>query len=279
MIETVSFSSTNPWKHTLILWSIHGNEVCGSIAIDRVAERIRSWSTRIISGQVTFLPRANRKAYDKWVREIEYNLNRLFGPRKALSEEHQITKLIEGYINNATFVLDLHSIHEGEGAFAFQESPIEVAKEVIAWLPVSYFLLDWERLYGETTAMDTIAYATSRWIPWVTVECGNHTDPKSIEIAEESINHTLAFLGHVDPATRDYHYETRKLYVKAKEIIYRPAGAKFTKDWKNFDVIRKWEVLWTADEWEYTAPYDGMIIIPKPVGKKWDEWYYLGTAN
>lgn len=277
MIEVISFSSTNPGSHTLVLWSIHGNEVCWSIAIDRTIEKVRKWEIQITSGQVTFLPRANRDAYDAWVREIEYNLNRLFWPREVLTKEHQVAKLIERYIQQASFVLDLHSIHEGEWAFAFQESPFNIAEKFIAWLPVPHVLLEWEKLYWETTDMDTVAYATTQWIPWVTVECGNHTDPKSIKVAEELISHALRFFGHTK-ITEDMP-EKGKSFVRAREIIYRPNGARFSKDWKNFDIIRKGEIIWISDQWNHYAPYDGVIIIPKPHGTVRDEWYYLGTIS
>ncbi len=278
MIEAISFLSTNPWSHTLVLWSIHGNEVCWSIAIDWVIDQIRNWSIQIISGQVTFLPRANRKAYDNWTREIIYNLNRAFGPREIISEEHRVAKIIEGYINQATFILDLHSIHEGDGAFAFQESPIEVAKSFIAWLPVPRILLDWEKLYRETADMDTIAYATSRWTPWVTVECGNHKDQNSIKVAEESINYALSFFWHTTDIRKDSVIKT-KSFVRVKEIVYRPEGARFCKSWKNFDPIQEWELIGTSSQWNHIAPYDGVIIIPKSIWDTWDEWYYLGTIK
>ncbi len=278
MIECVSFSSTNPWTHSLILWSVHGNEVCWSIAIDRVVSKLKDWIIQLNSGQITFLPRANRRAYDNWTREVKYNLNRVFGSREALSEEHRVAKLIESYIDQASFVLDLHSIHEGDRAFVFQESPIEIAKSFIAWLPVPHVLLDWEKLYGETADMDTIAYATSRWIPWVTVECGNHTDPNSIKVAEESIDYALGFFWHVTDTRKDSVVKTKSI-VRAKEIVYRPERARFCKNWKNFDPIQQWELIWTSSQWKHIAPYDGVIIIPKPIGDAWDEWYYLGIIK
>lgn len=275
MIEVTSFSSTNPGAHTLILWSIHGNEVCGSIAIDKIIEKIRSWAIQITSGQITFLPRANRDAYVKNVREIEHNLNRIFWPQEVISKEHQVAKLIEKYIQQANFVLDLHSIHEWEDAFAFLESSINPAKEFIIWVPVPHVLLDWENLYWTTSNIDTIAYATTQGIPWVTIECGNHTDPKSIEVAENVIDYTLSFFGHNQTSKRKVS-EKKKKFIRAKEIIYRPSNAKFSQAWKNFDQVKMWETIGFSDNWIHTAPYDGVIIIPKPEWAIWDEWYYLG---
>ena len=207
---------------------------------------------------------------------LEPNLNRIFWKRESESDEHRVAKLIEFYIQRTNFVLDLHSTHTPDKPFVFLESPHIEAKQFIESSPFTNILLDWEQLYWQTNDMDTIAYATSQGIPGVTIECGQHRDPLSIENATSAIQHTLCYFGHIPDKLSIMGWKNlEKRYVSVKEIVYRPEKARFVRAWSNFDKIQEWDLIWESVQWEYRAPYDGYIIIPKPEWTPWEEWYYL----
>lgn len=280
MIEVHSFRSPNPWNDLLVLGSIHGDEVCGSKAIDTVISDIRNNATLLLCGSITCIPRANRRAYEAWVRYIEYNLNRIFWQRDAISWEHHIARTIAEYIPQSDFLLDLHSLHEWNVPFAFLESPLPQAKEFVGYSHIEYVVVGWEELYSGTKDMDSVSFATSMNIPGVTIECWQHKDPTAVIHAEKSIRSAMEFLGNIKKLRQNgVEWPRTKRYVRVNKIVQRPTGAKFAKDWKNFDAIRRWEIIWYSDDGTHLAPYDGYILIPKPEWCAWEEWYYLGVSE
>ena len=119
MIEVTCFESVHSWPNILILGSIHGDEKCGSVAIDEAIQNFQSGKWALKKWKITFIPRANRAAYDRDVRQVEYNLNRIFDSHQNISKEHQIAKLLEKHIENADYVIDLHSVYFWGYAFCF----------------------------------------------------------------------------------------------------------------------------------------------------------------
>ena len=143
MIEVTCFESVHSWPNILILGSIHGDEKCGSVAIDEAIQNFQSGKWALKKWKITFIPRANRAAYDRDVRQVEYNLNRIFDSHQNISKEHQIAKLLEKHIENADYVIDLHSVYSGDTPFVFLDSDGEVMKNLWASLSLPYMITGW----------------------------------------------------------------------------------------------------------------------------------------
>lgn len=273
-MECIQFWSSNPGRNTLVLGSVHGNEVCWSLAIDSCIKLMRNNVLPIVSGSVTFLPRANRYAYFAGKRFIDIDLNRLFGNNEIFTREHKVAQIIKAYISQADFVLDLHSIHAGDTPFVFLESTHPDAWGFVERAPLPYVLTGWEKLYKDQWTLDTIAYAESLGIPWVTVECGLHTSASSVQVAENMIQYALQNFWHIEGKVSSWVND--KKYIRVAQIVRRPLWAKFTKDWENFDHVRENTVIGISHDGSTTvAPYEWKIIIPNPNGIPWDEWFYF----
>lgn len=63
MIRTYTFQGKYPGKHLLILGAIHGNEVCGTQAIEKLISQLESGEIVIENGSLTLVPVANEAAY------------------------------------------------------------------------------------------------------------------------------------------------------------------------------------------------------------------------
>lgn len=177
----------------MILGSIHGNEKCGTIAIDDAIKNFQNGKWKLKKGKITFIPRANREAYDADVRQIDYNLNRIFGAREILSTEHAVAKNLEKYIENADFVVDLHSVHSGDTPFVFLDSDDKNAKNFCENLSLPCIMTGWNEIYADQHEKDTISFAISRGVQGVTIECGSHKNDESNEVAKKIIAETLEF--------------------------------------------------------------------------------------
>ncbi len=77
---TYAVEEEGPWL--LIFGAVHGNEVCGTKAIQRVMQELDSGALKLARGRVEFVPVANPRAHQSGLRFIERNLNRFFLPTK-----------------------------------------------------------------------------------------------------------------------------------------------------------------------------------------------------
>jgi hypothetical protein len=112
----------------------------------------------------------------------------------------------------------------------------------------------------------------------MTLECGQHEDPQSPEVAYRAIKNALAFLGLVDapaPARVD-RYEALRL----NDVIDRDhPDDKFAREWTSFDRLAKGDLIATRhDGTKLTAPEDGWIVFPDFKAQPGHEWYYLAAA-
>jgi hypothetical protein len=70
---------------------------------------------------------------------------------------------------------------------------------IIRDIPVEYVMTGWADLYENNSELDTIGFAKSNNIPGVTIECGQHDDPNSQEIAYKSIISVLESHSNIAP--------------------------------------------------------------------------------
>src|SRR5690349_8321195 len=67
----------------IVLGAVHGNETCGTRAIERVLDEIDRGELRIVRGAVTFVPVTNPLAYKHGQRMGDRNLNRNLQPNSS----------------------------------------------------------------------------------------------------------------------------------------------------------------------------------------------------
>jgi len=76
----VSHVSTQPGVRLIVLGAVHGNETCGTRAIERAIGEIETGTLALHAGRVTWVPVANPLAYEKRRRTGDRNLNRNLVP-------------------------------------------------------------------------------------------------------------------------------------------------------------------------------------------------------
>jgi len=281
--EVYRFEGATPGTNLVILGAIHGDEICGTIAIKKVISEIKSGDLVIESGSVTLIPISNPQAYIEKKRFITDNLNRFFKKwDKADSYEKQLANFLTDYVEQADYMLDIHSTTaEGEpNIFVDFNTPENKAFAQV--LPAQYAIFDWPQLYKdqgeEISSFDTTTHADNVGTHGVLLECGQHNDPESAERAYKAILNTLSYL----KITADKHEKQSKLIeIFMKDLfIKRDINDKLSREWQHLDTIKKGELLATSVELgDIIASYDGYMILPKmnhPVGT---EWFYLGKTN
>ena len=288
MIRSVTYSGFEAGPRFLVLGAIHGNEICGVIAIKRIMEDIESGKIKIQRGQVTFVPIANSSAYAEGKRYIERNLNRYLIPmEKPDSYEARLGNILCPMLASCDVLLDIHSYTIGGAAFASVEGVDKGENEFAVTLGAEALIYGWQDAYkasGRTAenlneSIGTTAYARQHGAKAVLIECGQHKDPKSPEIAYQAIYKALGYLGllekRVPPAPMD---SVRNVLIK--RVIYRNDEDDTSPVWPNFAPVKAGTFLAKRKNGEtITAPSDGYIVLHNPTCSIGAEWFYFGIEK
>jgi succinylglutamate desuccinylase len=125
----------------------------------------------------------------------------------------------------------------------------------------------------------TTEYMRSRGGYGVTLECGQHDDPKAVGVARHAILQTLGLLGLIaqPPAPEPAEREILRLV----EVVDRDhAGDTFAREWRSFDPVQRGETIGTRDSGEpITAPVDGFVVFPNPRSEAGQEWFYFAQRR
>ena len=94
----------------IVLGAVHGNETCGTQAIEALLPELDSGRLAIQRGCLTLVPVANPLAYARGTRQGDRNLNRRLQPTDAPREyEDHVANLLCPLLAEHDVLLDLHS--------------------------------------------------------------------------------------------------------------------------------------------------------------------------
>ena len=117
--KSLTYTGLNPGPRIIITGAVHGNETCGTKAIQRVISDVDSGKLQIASGRVTFVPITNPLAYSRGERMGDRNLNRNLGlPDQPSDFEDHIANWLCPLFAQHDVLLDLHSTRAQNPAFA-----------------------------------------------------------------------------------------------------------------------------------------------------------------
>jgi predicted deacylase len=303
-----------PGPRLMITGAVHGNEVCGTLAIHRLMADLDRGDRVIARGQLTVVPVSNPLAYKLQRRAGDRNLNRALAPTETphAFEDH-VANWLCPLLARHDVLLDLHSFqasgqpfvmvgpHDNSGdlepfARAAQEEALArvlgVRRVVDGWLD-TYALgvarrraaalaagevaatLDLHPRYGVGTT-ETMR-ALGGWA--LTLECGQHADPHAPEVAYRAIVNTLAHLGLTDDAPPPPMPAIEALSLHAV-IDKQHADDRFERGWQSFDAVRAGELIGTRASGEpVLAAGDGWLMFPNARAEARQEWFYLARAS
>lgn len=286
-IEVFEFDSGKVGEHLIVLGAIHGDEICGTKAIREVISDIEKSHLVIEKGKVTFIPVCNPKAYEQNLRYIDRNLNRYLFPKTELSDyEDSLTNQLCPYLETADVLLDLHSYQVGGAAFIFIDRPEGREFEYAKALGAKYIVYGWSDSYGRLSeddkkkGMGTTEYLRQNGGFGVTMECGQHLDPISPVNAKNAIHNAINYLNIAQLSSLNAFPEEDPVLIRILKPVMKSKEGKFTKDWKNFEIVKKGSVLGVFEDGEQVViPEDGVLILPKESSPVGSEWSYLGQIE
>ncbi len=310
--KSIAYVATEPGPRLVVLGAVHGDETCGTRAIERVVREIDAGELRLARGRLTLVPVTNPLAYAKGQRTGDRNLNRKLAPTDAPREyEDHVANWLCPLLAAHEVLLDLHSFRAPGVPFVFIGSgdntgPLEsfaharreealalrlgVGRAVDGWL-ATYAAgvarrrelaatmpdakLDLDPRYG----IGTTEYMRSVGGWAVTLECGRHDDAEAPEVAHRAIVATLAHLGLVeapDPAPAE-RMEMLSLF----EVVDKLDDADtFARPWRSFDAVPADTLIGTRRGGaEVRAPCDATLVFPNPSCAAGQEWFYLARRS
>jgi len=310
--KSISYACPEPGKRLVVLGAVHGDETCGTRAIERVVGELDAGTLTLVKGRVTFVPVTNPLAYAEKRRAGDRNLNRKLQPTTTPREyEDHVANWLCPLLAEHEVLLDLHSFRAPGVPFVFvgprdNAGPIEpfaraaceealalrlgVDRVVDGWLSTyaagiarrrelaAAFpdaVLDLDPAYG----IGTTEYMRSVGGAAVTLECGQHEDPLALDVGHTAIVNTLAHLGLIDAADPPPAQGIEALSLC--EVVDRTSdGDVFVKAWRSFDSVGAGERIGTrGDGTAVVAPFDGVVVFPNADAQVGQEWFYLARDS
>ena len=309
--KSVAYSAIAAGPRLIVSGAVHGNETCGTQAIQHVMALFDSGALQLARGYVTFVPVANPMAYALGQRTGERNLNRnLFPTSTPRNFEDHVANWLCPLLAQHDVLLDLHSF-SGDGEPFVMVGPRDNSAALEAFahaaeeralarrLGVRRFVDGWLATYGAGVArrlaasdaaslhqvlrfgMGTTEYMRTTGGYALTLECGNHLDPAAPEVAFRAIINTLAHLCLIDaPAPEPVANDAMEALSMVEVTDKLQADDRFARTWASFDAVGKDELIgYRADGTAVTAPFDGRILFPDAESRVNEEWFYMTRAN
>ncbi len=300
VLQWHTWASLTPGPALVVMGAVHGNETCGAYAILRAVDDLQHGRLLLRRGRLTLVPVANPLAFGQKTREGERNLNRRFMPRAEPEDyEDRITCQLAPLLADHDALLDLHSFHTPGEPFAMvgprnnqgTREPFGRAEEegeLARALGVDKVVEGWLDVYDRAArargepldeeGVGTNEYMRSQGGYAVTIECGQHEDPKAVRAAERAIRGALALLGMADvPAPARYDGPAARL----QDVVLRESpDDRLARHWSSFDMVRAGELIaQRADGRELRASHDMTLLFPYPDAGVGQEWFYLAVPS
>ncbi len=291
----------------IVLGAVHGNETCGTRAIERVLGELDRGELRIEHGLLTLLAVTNPLAYSRGERRGERNLNRRLQPTASpLEFEDRIANVLCPWLAAHDVLLDLHSF-SGPGRPFVMRGPADneealepfchAAAEgrLAAHLGPTRIVEGWMAAYAQGAArrhalglaedadpsygVGTTEYMRSQGGYGVTLECGQHADPVAPDVGYRAIRQAIALLGLADIALAPPASEFERL--RLSEVVDRQhADDHFVRPWRSFDAVHAGEhVAERHDGTPVLASADGHVVFPDANALPGHEWFYFAQAS
>ncbi|MFN9708442.1 MAG: succinylglutamate desuccinylase/aspartoacylase family protein [Burkholderiales bacterium] len=314
-----TYSGLESGASLIVLGAVHGNEICGTLAIERIVAEFDRGDLQLARGKVTFIPIANPLAYVKMGRAGDRNLNRNLRPQaQPMDYEDRVANALCPFLQAHDVLLDLHSFHTQGQPFVMlgpldNQGPLEpvtrAAEEeslalrlgprriVEGWLD-TYATGVKNRLSRLQTAraeqlsarmqilntdpsygVGTTEYMRSQGGYAITLECGQHDDPEAPEVAYQAIRNALAHLALINAPAPPVRTDIECLRLAEVTDRLHPED-RFVRHWASYDHLHAGDLIGLRhDGGEVCAPKDGFIVFPNPQALPGNEWFYFAQPS
>jgi predicted deacylase len=275
-IEYVTtFEAREPGPHVVVMALTHGNEICGAITLDQLFRaEIRPRRGRLtlafnnVAAYREFDPR-----YPIASRYVDEDFNRLWHPA-TLDGPRQSTELarartLRPIVDSADLLLDLHSMQYATAPLMLA-GLLERSRELARRIGIPELIMcdaghaAGPRMRDYSGFSDPAATKTA-----LLIECGQHWERRSAEVATDVTLRFLIAAGSVPPADvaalggPDFGAHPRQRVIEVTEAVTITGDRfDFAGDYRGLEVLgKKGSLIGRDGEREVRTPYDNCILI------------------
>lgn len=268
-----TFVADAPGPHVMVSAVVHGNELCGAIALDFL---LRS-AIRPARGRLT-LAFMNVAAYERFdpgeptaSRYVDEDFNRVWsedvltGPGDSV--ELRRARAVRDVLNTVDLLLDIHSMQHATPPL-MMAGPLAKGRRLASAVGTPEIVVSDAGHAGGTRMRDYAGFADAgSQKNALLVECGQHWDARSAEVAVETMLRFLVAVGTIDAAIAAPHLPSRppraQRFIEVTEPhTVRTDRFRFVEDYVGMEVIAAGGSIIAHDgEAPVRTPYDDCVLI------------------
>jgi len=279
----------------IVTAAIHGNEIAGIKAAERVVTRLER-DRPPVRGRLLFLG-GNLAALRERTRFVDLDLNRQWTPEKVAilldaptdgaeavedTEQRDLVRVMRDEIAIARgpiYFLDMHT-SSAEGPPFLTVGDTLLNRKFAAEFPLPVILGLEEQVDGSL-----LEYLNNYGIVTLGIEAGQHDSPSSIDRLEAVLWLALVAARFVDAsAVQDLQHRRRMLSQESRDIprvievrhrhAIEPTDAfRMEPGFSNFQAVRKGQILARDNHGLVLCPEDGLVLLPLYQGKGDDGFF------
>lgn len=265
--------SESPGPTVMISALIHGNELCGAWALKEILQHgIQPSKGRLI------LAFCHLQSFDQFdpkhpdrSRFIDEDMNRVWSLDRLTqghSIEQQRAQALQPWVEQADFLLDLHSMHEPSAPLALTGTlarNIEFAHQLGA---PTHIIVDAGHKDGvRMRDYQQFSATEGRLGQSVLIECGYHGDPQSKTVALDMVARLLLQTELVGATQLPTHWlqssPAKQIVLEVTHAVVAPSmDVQFSQDWQGLETLeRAGSLIGYADGQAIVTPYDDCTLI------------------
>ena len=268
-----TFESGRSGPHAMICAVIHGNELCGAIALDRLLQR----DVRPLRGRLT-LVFANPDAYGRFDPErpaasrfVDEDMNRVWSPETLAGSRTSVelarARALRPLVDTVDTLLDLHSM-QTDCQPLMLTGPSSKGRTLAAALASAGLIVADDGHASGTRLRDYGGFsAPGDRRNALLVECGQHWRADTAAVASDIAYRFLVELGMVGIDNARPHLLTAQpapdRWIEVTHAIAVTSdGSRMTGDYKGLEVIPAAGTVIAVDgEREIRTPYDDCVLV------------------
>ncbi len=267
-----TFEAAAPGPHVMITAVVHGNELCGAIALDHLFRN----DLRPARGKLT-LGFANVGAYHSFdpadprkSRYLDEDFNRLWDVATLEGErdsaELRRAREIWPIVDQADFLLDIHSMQHATAPL-MMAGPLPKGRVLARGVGIPETVVSDAGHAAGRRMRDYLGFAEEA-SPRnaLLVECGQHWEARSREVAIATAYRFLRHLGAIAPEVAESYVSEAAPEQKFIEVVgpitIETDEFRFAEDYKGLEVIEDaGTVIGHDGEKEVATPFDDCVLV------------------
>ena len=267
-----TFEAAVPGPHVMITAVVHGNELCGAIALDHLfRENLRPARGKLTLGFAnvgafhSFDPAQPRES-----RYLDEDFNRLWDVATLEGErdsaELRRAREIRPLVDQADFLLDIHSMQHATAPL-MMAGPLPKGRTLARGVGIPETVVSDAGHAAGRRMRDYLGFAEEA-SPRnaLLIECGQHWEAGSREVAIETAYRFLRHLEAIAPEVAEPYVSEpapdQKFIEVAEPVTIETDEFRFAKNYRGLEVIAKaGTVIGYDGDKEITTPFDDCVLI------------------